>query len=82
MPNLNDLLTTILQNQYFYIALIAWSLTWKGLALYKAARLEQKIWFVIILIVNTVGLLEIAYFFLLHKIDLQKKLNVFTKKTN
>ncbi|HEV2358346.1 MAG TPA: DUF5652 family protein [bacterium] len=41
--------------------LIVWSLIWKGLALWRAARAEQPAWFVVLLVVNTAGLLEIAY---------------------
>lgn len=46
-----------------YAILIVWSLAWKGLALYNSARNEEKRWFVAILILNTVGILEIAYLF-------------------
>lgn len=43
--------------------IFVWSLLWKGLALWKTAKLEQKIWFVVFLIFNTVGILEIVYLF-------------------
>ena len=42
---------------------LVWSLVWKGLALWKAARVGSKPWFIIILIVNTFGILEIIYLF-------------------
>lgn len=38
-----------------------WTLVWKALALWHAARNRQKIWFLVLLIVNTVGILEIIY---------------------
>jgi len=41
--------------------LMIWSLVWKGLALWEAARRNQPWWFVIMLVVNTAGLLEIVY---------------------
>lgn len=41
--------------------LVIWSLIWKGLALYKSAQRGQKVWFIIILVVNMVGILEIIY---------------------
>lgn len=50
-----------------FVVLI-WSLVWKGLALWKAAGKKHKIWFIIILIVNTVGILEILYIYLFSKI--------------
>jgi methionyl-tRNA synthetase len=40
---------------------ILWTLPWKGIALWKSARNGQKIWFIALLIVNTLGLLEILY---------------------
>ena len=50
------------------LLLIAWSLTWKGLALWHAARLGHKAWFVALLVVNTLGILEIIYIFVVaHK---------------
>lgn len=44
-----------------FLLLIIWSLIWKGIALWKSARNSHKIWFIVILIVNTVGILEIIY---------------------
>ena len=41
--------------------LIIWSVIWKGIALWKAARNSQTAWFVIMLLVNTAGILEIIY---------------------
>ncbi|MDD3486790.1 MAG: DUF5652 family protein [Candidatus Moranbacteria bacterium] len=46
------------------LALIAlWTIPWKGVALWKAARNEHTGWFVAILILNTLGILEIIYIF-------------------
>ncbi len=42
-------------------AAIIWSLIWKGIALWKAARAGQMVWFICILVINTVGILEIIY---------------------
>lgn len=46
-----------------FIALIIWSLIWKGLALWRAARNGHTAWYIIMLIVNTAGILEIIYYF-------------------
>ena len=40
-----------------------WSLLWKGIALWKEAKLEQRNWFIAILIINTMGIVEIIYLF-------------------
>ncbi len=40
---------------------IVWTLVWKGIALWRAARAGQSLWFVAMLLLNTGGLLEIVY---------------------
>jgi hypothetical protein len=42
---------------------VVWTFVWKGLALWKAARSGSKPWFIVLLIVNTVGILEILYLY-------------------
>lgn len=44
-----------------FIVLILWTAVWKGLALWKSARKNHKIWFIVLLIVNTLGIIEIMY---------------------
>ena len=44
-----------------------WSLVWKGIALWKSAGKKQLVWFVVLLIVDTVGILEILYIFVFSK---------------
>jgi methionyl-tRNA synthetase len=46
---------------------VLWSLIWKGIALWRAAHLDQKYWFGIILVVNTLGILEIVYLLVTNK---------------
>jgi len=48
---------------WLLVLIILWSLPWKGVALWKAARNNQPAWFVALIIVNTVGILEITYLF-------------------
>jgi len=43
------------------LPLLAWTLAWKGLALWRAARAGQSAWFVVLLLINTLGLLEIVF---------------------
>lgn len=40
-----------------------WTIPWKGVALWKAARNGHKGWFVAILLLNTLAILEIIYIF-------------------
>ena len=43
--------------------LVLWSVVWKGVALWRAARRAEVGWFVVLLVVNTAGILEILYIF-------------------
>lgn len=52
---------------WLWIPLLIWSLAWKGAALWRAARREQKQWFIALLIINTLGILEILYLFVFTK---------------
>lgn len=41
--------------------LMVWSLIWKGFALYRAGSNRSPGWFVVLMFVNTLGILEILY---------------------
>jgi hypothetical protein len=49
---------------FIVFLLLVWTFIWKGLALWKAARKGDKIWFVVLLVLNTLGLLEILYLYI------------------
>lgn len=51
----------------FIIPLTLWSAFWAALALWKAARNNSKIWFIILLLVHTLGILDILYIFVFSK---------------
>lgn len=40
---------------------IIWDLFFRGWAMWRAARNSQKVWFVFLLIMNTLGILPIIY---------------------
>jgi hypothetical protein len=62
---------------WLIIILAAWSIVWKGLALWKSARRGDKYWFVALLIINLVGFLEILYIFVITPwLDSKKKKEV------
>lgn len=42
---------------------VAWTLPWKGVALWKAARNKHLVWFIVMLVANTLAILEIIYIF-------------------
>ncbi|MFC1861713.1 DUF5652 family protein [Chloroflexota bacterium] len=43
--------------------LVIWEATWKGIALWRAARNSHLAWFICIVVLNTVGILPIIYIF-------------------
>ena len=57
----------IQQNLWILVLLAIWSIPWKCWALWKAARANDKRWFVALLVVNTIAILEIYYIFVLGK---------------
>lgn len=62
----------IANNPLIVFIIISWSITWKGIALWNAARKEQLVWFIILIIVNTAGILDIYYL-----LSIGKKKNIF-----
>ena len=53
------------QNWWIWIIVALWTLPWKGVALWKAARLNSLKWFIAILVLNTFALLDIFYIFVI-----------------
>jgi len=46
------------------IIAVVWSSVWKAFALYRAGKLTDPIWFVLLFLVNTLGILEMFYLFI------------------
>lgn len=40
---------------------LVWTLIWKGLALWRSGQNGQSLWFVVLFVVNTLGILDIVY---------------------
>ena len=60
----------------FIVILAVWSVAIKGYALWVAAGRGEKWWFIAILLINTIGLLELFYLLVI----VHKKIN-FSSKT-
>lgn len=60
-------MTELFNNPVLVGLIVAWVLVWKGIALWIAARAGSKPWFIALLLINTLGLLEILYIFLLSR---------------
>ncbi len=57
----------LIQNQWLILPLIVWALFWKGMSLWKAAKNDHKRWFVVLLVLNTLAILDILYIFIFSK---------------
>ena len=49
------------------IALVVWSLYWKGMSMWTAARKGDRNWFIALLVLNTLGILDILYIYVFSK---------------
>jgi hypothetical protein len=67
----NAVVASLFENQYFIIFLILWEMVWKGLALWKAVKCNQKAFFIALLVINTFGLFPIGY--LIYRYIVEKK---------
>jgi hypothetical protein len=70
LPNIIKLMNINQLTQSYPILILVlyfWSIVWKGIALWRASNLKQRNWFVGILLLNTLGILEIAYLFFFAK---------------
>lgn len=54
-------------NIWMVLVALLWVLPWKGYALWTAADRKNKVWFIVLLILNTFAILEIFYLFFIVK---------------
>ena len=54
------------------IPLTIWSIVWMGLGLWKAAKNGSKPWFIALLLIHTMGILDILYIFVFSKMGAKK----------
>ena len=49
--------------KFFWLVILVtiWDLVWKGIALWKSARNGQRNWFVVLLLINSLGIVPIIY---------------------
>jgi hypothetical protein len=56
-----------------FLIVTIWEIVWKGFGMWKSARRGSPIWFIAILIFNTVGILPILYIFVFSELGKKKK---------
>ncbi len=55
-----------------FILVVIWSVFWKGLALWHSGRRNEPWWFLALLLINTLGILEIIYLFFFAKLKMSE----------
>ncbi len=66
---------------WLFLIILLWSAVWKLLALWKSARKGSVVWFIVLAIFNTMGLLEILYIFVLSDMKPCKPIKKAKKKS-
>jgi hypothetical protein len=60
--------STLTTTQISLIIIMAiWTIIWKGIALWYAAGKKDKVWFIVLLLLNTAGILDMVYIFIFSK---------------
>ena len=65
---------------WIIILIVVWSVVWKLLALWKSARKGHLVWFILLAIINTVGILEILYIYIFSEMNYKKSSSEKNKK--
>ena len=55
------------ENPIILLILVLWTLPWKIYALWTAVKNNHKGWFIVLVILNTFGIVEIIYIFAIAK---------------
>jgi len=66
----------IIEHLWIILLVVLWSIPWKGVALWRSARRGHLGWFIALLILNTLAILDILYIFIFSKSGNGKKQNL------
>ncbi len=80
MSYLAELATELGIASWLLIAILAWSLLWKLIAMWKSAKNNHLVWFILIAVFNTIGILPILYIYVFSEMKDFKKNNMKKKK--
>jgi len=62
------------------IVFLIWSAVWKIIALWKAAKKKSLVWFIVLALVSTCGILEILYILVFSEMKFNKKKKLVKRK--
>ena len=64
---MDNILSAISHTPWLLTLIVIWSIAWKAIATWHAARNSHLGWFIALFIINTIGLLEIIYLYFFAK---------------
>jgi hypothetical protein len=65
---------------WLLVVILLWSLFWKLAAMWKSAKNNHLVWFIIIAFFNTIGILDILYIYVFSELKGFKKENMKPRK--
>lgn len=71
--SINSLAEILGASIWVVVLLLIWTMTWKLIALWKSARKGALIWFIVLGLINTLGILEILYIFIFSEMGFKAK---------
>jgi len=69
----SDIASLLGINPYLLFVIVVWTLVWKAFSLWKSARKNQPVWFIVLLLVNTLGILEMLYIYIFSEMKIDDK---------
>lgn len=63
-----------------FVLIVIWVLFWKGYAVWTAARMGHKRWFIALIVLNTFSILDIFYVFQIAKKNISDIKSIFKKE--
>lgn len=63
----SEVVSFLLENVWIFVIVMIWSVVWKALALWRAVKNDSKVWFILLLLVNTIGIFDILYILIFGK---------------
>jgi hypothetical protein len=57
----------LVEHSWIILLVVLWSVPWKGVALWRAGRRGHLGWFIALLIINSLAILDILYIFIFSK---------------
>lgn len=67
-------------NSWAILLIAAWSLPWKGVALWRAVKKDDTKWFIALLVINSLAILDILYIFIFNKRKSLEKLPMISEE--